>query len=283
MRPQEWPTSSEGTRLIIHDRTSPYTVLLIPDTHVPEHHTGAVANIAALIGEIEPAGVVHTGDFLNLDAPSRWSKGTINEFAGNVHQEREQGKRVLDLWFSDYYGYKGLHVGNHDRRISDYLRKYAPAVADMPEWEYGRLLDLDSFGAEVRDSIHPLAPGWVSTHGDNREIKLSPDAGKTAYNAAVKYDVNVVCGHTHRAGIVQTSHGYNGRMKAKIGMEIGHVTDMRKVSYLGTGYANWQMALGLVHVNGRKVQPQLILVSPDGSFTYDGMEFRNGKIRKAAK
>jgi hypothetical protein len=260
---------------------SPYTILLIPDTHIPEHHTGAVANIANLIREAAFAGIVHTGDFLNLDAPSRWSKGTINEFAGNIHEERETGKRILDLWFSDYHGYKGIHIGNHDRRISDYLRKYAPAVADMPEWQYDRLLDLDSFGVEVRDAIHPVAPGWVTTHGDNREITLSSEAGKTAYNAAVKYDRNTACGHTHRAGIVQTSHGFNGRMRAKIGMELGHISDLRKVSYLPTGYANWQMAFGILRVHGRRVDPELHLIAPDGSFTFDGMVFSGGKIRRA--
>jgi predicted phosphodiesterase len=264
-----------------HDASSPYTVVLIPDTHVPEHHTGAVANIGALLEEVKPKGVVHTGDFLNLDAPSRWSKGTINEFAGGVHEEREKGKRVLEFWRSKHDGYFGLHLGNHDIRISAYLQKYAPAVAGMPEWQYDRLLSLDDYGIEVRDSIHKVAPGWVTTHGDNREIKMTQTAGGTAYNAAVKYDTNVVCGHTHRAGISQTSHGYGGRMRSKIGMEIGHISDLSKVSYLGTGYANWQMAFGMLHVSGNRVQPQVILMANNGSFIYDGMRFENGKIRKA--
>ena len=265
-----------------HDAKTPYTVALIPDTHVPEHHTGAVANIGAFLKENKPKGVVHTGDFLNLDAPSRWSKGTINEFAGGVHQEREKGKRVLEFWRYCYPdGYFGIHLGNHDIRISAYLKKYAPALAEMPEWEYHRLLDLPSYGIEVRDSIHKVAPGWVTTHGDNSEIRMTQTAGGTAYNAAVKYDVNVVCGHTHRAGIAQTSHGYGGRMRQKVGMEIGHISDMRKVSYLGTGYANWQMAFGLLHVSGNRVQPEIVMMANDGSFLYGGMRFENGSIRKA--
>ncbi|MFE4355096.1 hypothetical protein [Kitasatospora sp. NPDC056800] len=261
---------------------SPHTVLLIPDTHVPEHHGPAVANIGNLIREGDFAGVVHTGDFLNLDAPSRWSKGTIAEFAGGVRAEREAGRRILDLWFSNYSGYKGMHLGNHDRRISDYLWKYAPAVADMPEWEYSRLLDFDAFGIEQRDSIHRVAHGWVTTHGDNKEITLSQTAGATAYSAAVKYGINVACGHTHRAGIVQTSHGWGGRMRPRIGMELGHISDLRKVSYLSTGYANWQMAFGVLRVNGRRVDPEIHMIAGDGSFTYDGVLYSGGTLRKAS-
>ncbi|WP_052069465.1 hypothetical protein [Streptacidiphilus albus] len=175
-----------------------------------------------------------------------------------------------------------MHLGNHDRRISDYLHKYAPAVADMPEWQFDRLLSFEQFGMELRPSIAELAPGWVSTHGDNREIPLRPTAGATAYAAAERYGVNVACGHTHRAGMVQTSHGYNGRMRPRIGLEIGHICDMRKVSYLGSGYANWQMAFGVLHVNGNSVQPQLVLIGNDGSFTFDGMKFKGGKIERAA-
>jgi hypothetical protein len=65
-------------------------------------------------------------------------------------------------------------------------------------------------------------------------------------------------------------------------MEIGHISDMSKVTYLGTGYANWQMAFGMLHVSGNRVQPQVILMANNGSFIYDGMRFENGKIRKAA-
>ncbi|AWW40778.1 metallophosphoesterase [Streptomyces cadmiisoli] len=266
-----------------HDAKNPYTVVLIPDTHVPEHHTNAVKNIGAFLKETKPAGVVHTGDFLNLDAPSRWSKGTINEFAGGVHEEREAGKRVLDFWRSNHDGYFGFHLGNHDIRISAYLQKYAPAVAGMPEWEYDRLLDFDSFGIEVRDSIHKVAPGWVTTHGDNKEIRMAQEAGRTALNAATVYGKNVVCGHTHRAGITGKSHGYAGAMIPRWGMEIGHITDMRKVAYLSTGYANWQMAFGLLHISGNRVQPEVIFMANDGSFLYGGMRFENGKIGKVSK
>ncbi len=53
-----------------HDASHPYRIILIPDTHVPEHHQQAVTNLGNLLAEAAPRAVVHTGDFLNLDAPS---------------------------------------------------------------------------------------------------------------------------------------------------------------------------------------------------------------------
>jgi hypothetical protein len=49
------------------------------------------------------------------------------------------------------------------------------------------------------------------------------------------------------------SVGVNGRLKTVYGIEVGHLMDIRKASYLKAHSANWQQGIGIVHVNDRKV------------------------------
>ena len=55
-------------------------------------------------------------------------------------------------------------------------------------------------------------------------------------------------------------------------MEVGHAMDVKRAGYLGDGAANWQQAVGILHVSGSRVQPQLIPVT-GGRFIVDGREY----------
>lgn len=94
---------------------------------------------------------------------------------------------------------------------------------------------------------------WLLAHGD--EGGLRQIAGTTAAGLAQRWQKNVVCGHSHRAGLVPTSYGVLGNQKTLWGLEVGNLMDLKKASYLRPAQAaNWQQAFGLVHVTqtGRK-------------------------------
>jgi hypothetical protein len=109
-------------------------------------------------------------------------------------------------------------------------------------------------------------------HGD--EGPLNQVAGRTAFNLAKnKFGANVVCGHTHRAGLTSESYGYNGKIRdTRHGLEVGHFMDLTKADYLkkkGVA-ANWQQSFGILHIHGSKVYPQLVPVDYDGNFSVEG-------------
>ncbi|MGH3401055.1 MAG: hypothetical protein ACRDRJ_00805 [Streptosporangiaceae bacterium] len=161
-----------------------------------------------------------------------------------------------------------MHEGNHDLRPRAYFEKYCPALDDYNPFGLDTLLDFDGFGVRLLPDFYEFARGWVSTHG-HLGFSLNRIVGVTALNAAKRIGKNVICGHTHRAGIVSESTGYGGKLQTVTGMEVGHLMDIGKADYLRNGWANWQCTFAIVDISGRLVSPHVVPVAPDGSFIAD--------------
>ena len=81
----------------------------------------------------------------------------------------------------------------------------------------------------------------------------------------------MVCGHTHRMGLLHKTEAYAGKPTRTLwGMEIGNLMDMKQASYLKAGYGNWQQGFGILSVDGTKVHPQLVPIHKDGTFVVEG-------------
>lgn len=96
-------------------------------------------------------------------------------------------------------------------------------------------------------------------HGD--EGSLIRTSGGTALSLAKRTGLSIVCGHTHRLGIQHEHTAYNGKLNGKLyGVEVGHMMDLRKASYLKSGGANWQAGFAILYVDGSRVTPSVIPV-----------------------
>lgn len=247
--------------------------LIIPDLQIPHNDKRFTDRLVQLIADLEPYGVIFIGDNVDCTAPAVWNKGTAEEFAGTLQTEfdiwKTLGYRIRD----SYDGFVGVHMGNHEKRVEKYLRDKAPALQSLESLKLENLMHLDDLGFERLPDHYDITPGWVTHHGDN--ASLSDIAGRTAGNYAAKIGKSVIIGHTHRAGITAESYGYNGRWKTRYGMEVGHGMDPRKAGYTN-GVANWQKAFGYLEVwdKGRYVQPSVTYTRPDGSFVFQGEEYR---------
>lgn len=247
------------------------TTCIIPDTQIPYHDRKALQTVIDFIGEFDPDEVVHIGDLADFPQPSRWNKGTRGEFEGSVYRDADAVKRqFLEPLRKVYAGPVGVHEGNHDLRPRAYLNKYAPALQESNAFSMATLFDFDGFGVTELPEFYKIAPGWVSTHGHRGGIRLSQLSGSTALNAAKKFGKSVVCGHTHRLGLVNFASGYGGRPMVEVaGMEVGNLMDMRKATYLKGGSANWKQGFGILWVDGKTVRPEIVPIS-DRSFIVDG-------------
>lgn len=246
-------------------------IVVISDTQLPYDHRKALKALIRYIGDTQPAEVIHIGDLMDYPTPSRWSKGSAEEFALLMSRHNELAKASLLGPLREVYdGPIKVHEGNHDLRPRTYLTKYAPALAEFEgQFHISELLDFDGFGIETLPDFHPVAPGWVTTHGHVGSLSMSRIAGATAANAALKVGRSLVMGHTHRAGIIPTTRGYGGRINdLLIGVEVGHLMDMRKASYLKGGTGNWQLGFGILDVDGRHVQPTIVPMT--NKFIVDG-------------
>lgn len=233
--------------------------LVLPDLQVPDHDTRTVKALVEWVAEQDFDGIACVGDELDSPEPSRWNKGYAGEYAGTLQKGIDTCHDVLASFRAALGDDKPFHLmrSNHGERIRTYISRYAPALGSLKVLDYQRLLGLDDLGVTYHERPYEFAPGWLLAHGD--EGSLSQAAGGTALSLAKRWGKSVVCGHTHRAGLQHYHQSVGGRLVRPIfGMEVGHLMDMRKASYLKGGSANWQQAFGVFEVDGRSVKPSLV-------------------------
>lgn len=258
-------------------------ICVISDLQMPYEDRRALKNVLEFIKDYQPDEVYQIGDLMDYPTPSRWSKGTREEFQQLVIKHSDYGKRnFLEPLRKVYDGPVGIVEGNHDERPRVYLEQNAPALSEFAGMlHFSQLLDFDGFGVTHTKPFTKIGPDTVILHG--HEIKgMSQIAGTSAYNHATKAGANVVMGHTHRLGIRRhTSQYIGGKQTTRWGFEVGHLMDVKKASYLGAGgVANWQQGFGILYVDKHHVSPVAIDVWPDGSFVIEGQRY--GVIKRDA-
>lgn len=246
-------------------------IVVLSDTQIPFDDRRQLKAVVGFIGDTQPDEVVHIGDVMDYPSPSRWTKGTKEEFALRIKPDSEQAKRrFLEPLRSVYDGPVVVHEGNHDRRPVDYLHQFAPALVEYAdEFRFQSLLDFDGFGISVAPEFYKIAPGWVSTHGHRGGVRVTQKAADSAYNAMMRFNSSVIIGHTHRQGIKPHTLGYGGNQKVLWSMEVGNLMNMKLAQYLKGATANWQSGFGMLTVEGSHVKPELVPII-GGRFSVDG-------------
>lgn len=249
------------------------TVVVIPDLQVPLHDPYAVAAVAQFIEDYKPDELYCVGDEADQFEISRWDKGTALEYGGTYQENLDLTHDVM----ADFQAAAGgvpFHVmrSNHgETRIKSYLKKWAPALDSVRELQYEKLLRYKEIGVTYHKQMWSFAPGWLLAHGDEGSLIHTP--GGTAMGLAKRTGHSIVCGHTHKAGLQHQHSGYAGRITQPLyGLEVGHMMEMTKASYLPAGYGNWQQAFGLLHIIDKQVFPQLVLIQ-NNSFVVEGQHY----------
>lgn len=153
-----------------------------------------------------------------------------------------------------------IHLtGNCRPRV--YMEKYAPALSQTDMFNFEKLLRFEDYGIEKLPDFYDVAPGWVTTHGHLGGIRLNQVAGNTASRGSQRIGKSVIMGHTHRAGFVPHTTGLEGTTSTIAGVEVGHIMDTKKVTYLKGATGNWQQGLTWLTIDGKHVTPHISLVS----------------------
>ena len=235
-------------------------VVVVSDLQVPFHSKPHVKALEGFIKAIRADKVVSVGDEADFTGISKWAKGTPLQYETNLHEEREATIDVLRrLRVTD------MVRSNHTDRLFNSITLRLPEFRHLPELDLAHFLRLDSLGITYHRRPVEIVPNWILAHGD--EGNLSQQGGMTALNLAKRFGKNVVCGHTHRMGLVHHTEAVNGKPTRTLwGFEVGNLMDMKKATYLKGGYGNWQQGFGLLWVDGKRVTPELIPMALDGSF-----------------
>lgn len=250
------------------------TTVVIPDMQIPYQDNTALRNVIEFVREFKPDVLVNVGDDIDAPQTSYWCKGRAGEYANTLQADMDQTAGI-HLQFRDALGPGEYHVSrsNHGDRTRKYIAQYAPALVGLKCLRTESLLGYDKAGITYHTEPFEVANGWWCAHGD--EGTLSPIAGRTASLLAEKWGLSVVCGHTHRAGIITRSYGVAGKIHGQVtGMEVGHLMDLKQAGYLPGGFGDWQQAFGILYRSSRgTVTPSLIPIDSFGGFTVEGVEY----------
>ena len=246
-------------------------IIVVADLQVPYHDPAYVRTMLKFVRAMRRSRqfrrieVGQIGDLTDQPETGRWNKGAAGEFAGTFWSGIRDTREIVKAFDFDW-----IKVGNHDRRVEDYIQKYAPALGgEDSEWNLDTLLRIKGLRTRLERNPFQLAPGWVAAHGD--EGSMSAVAGRTAYGLTARWDQSVVCGHTHRAGTVSATVGLGAENRRRItGMEVGHGMLEEYATYIKSGSPNWQHAFGLFVVDRGRTYDHLVMMQPDNSFTWDG-------------
>lgn len=247
-------------------------IVVLSDMQIPYHDKKAVDAVLEFVEDYQPDELFCVGDEADSPEPSRWNKGRAEEYAGTLQKGLDKTSEIM-VAFKEAIGDKPFHVmrSNHGDRIQHYISKYAPALASLRELEYAKLLGYRENEITYHDKIYTFAPGWIMAHGD--EGNLVRTAGGTAMALARKTGSSVVCGHTHRLGIQHEHTGYNGKIQNRLyGIEVGHLMDLSKASYLNTGSANWQQGIAILYIDKGRVVPSVVPITGT-SFVVEGQKY----------
>lgn len=249
-------------------------IIVLADLQVPYHDPKYIKVMSRFIAEMraseqfEDVEAGQIGDLMDQPEVGRWNKGAAGEYAGTFWSGVRETRQILNIFQFDW-----IKVGNHDRRVQDYIEKYAPALGGPDsEWTLESLLQISGRVTELRYDPFRMSPGWIACHGD--EGALSPVPGRTAFGLAQRYNANVVCGHTHRAGTVSVTVGLGAGRRRITGMEIGNGMKEEHANYIRSKAPNWQKAFGVFLVEKGKTYDQMVMMTPGCEFAWDGRIYK---------
>jgi predicted phosphodiesterase len=226
-------------------------VLALGDLHFPWANVDALSAVYAYI-EAHPDidAVVQLGDLYDMFAASRFSR-SLNTYS--PHEEIERGRAMAEaMWakIRELLPRAQLHqiLGNHD------IRPLARCIDKAPELEpFIELRRWFEFPGVItnHDSKLPLElAGYTFIHG---HLSKLGDHART-------YGRSVVCGHSHRGGVVTIPLGsaaIGGPERVITELNAGYLADptSRPMGYLPTKMNPWTTGFGVIDEWGPRFIP----------------------------
>lgn len=250
------------------------TTLLISDVQWPYHDQLVLDKLVKVAEEIQPDQIVQIGDGIDFPQVSRWSVGTAGAYAPTL-QEHISGYRdgfLARMGEAAPAAKKIWLRGNHDERLEDFVKKYAPALSSLDALSMENLFDLERLGWSYEAGPIRIATNTFAIHGhESGGYAATLSAWDTKFCKRYGSDSNYVWGHTHQGGIVTRAYGFKGKVKPRFSMNIGSIMDPTNAHYVKDGSVSWQMSFGLLRDDGKRVYPDLI-TAVDRGFYLNGVK-----------
>ena len=242
--------------------------VLVSDLQAPYCDRKAVDAVSEFIEDYKPDSVACVGDEADLPQLSRWTRGTGGEFTGDIAKHRDATVEVLGQLKVQH-----LSRSNHGDRLWNSISTRLPGLMGLPELDYSTFFRHQELGITFHREPYLLAKGTYLMHGD--EGSMSKNAGMTAAGLSTRIGAGVVCGHSHRMGLVPVTEMVGAKInRIRWGFEVGHLIDIKTSGMANMkGMANWQMGFGILIEDGNSVTPIPVPIT-NKSFIVDGVKYK---------
>lgn len=251
-----------------------YTVI-VPDIQWPYHDGLALKKILKVIEDIQPSQVVQIGDGIDFPQVSQWSVGTAGMYAdtlqdhisgysvGFLEEVRKRAPKARLRWLE----------GNHDLRITSFVKKYAPALASLDSLSIPSLFSLDELGWSYEKGPINIGTNVYAIHGHEcGGYSPSPNAWDKKFTERYGSHRSYVFGHTHQPALVTRAYGFEGKVDGRFTMNVGSIMDPVKATYVKDGSVSWNMSFGVLADDGKRVYPELVVMT-DRGFLFNGQKY----------
>lgn len=251
------------------------TTLIIPDIQWPFHDGLALKKVLQVVEDVQPHQVVQIGDGIDFPQVSQWSVGTAGMYAdtlqehihgyrkGFLQEVRDRAPGARLRWLE----------GNHDLRVTAFVKKYAPALAALDSLSIPSLFSLDDSGWSYEKGPINIGTNVYAIHGHEcGGYSSTISAWDAKFTKRYGSHRSYVFGHTHQPALVTRAYGFEGKLDSRFTMNVGSIMDPVKATYLKDGSASWTMSFGLIHDDGKRVYPELVVMT-DRGFILNGRKY----------
>lgn len=180
--------------------------LVFGDTHVPHQDDAAVATIEAVIADMGPDTILHTGDLLDCYTISAFAKDPNRKFS--LQDEIDAARALLHRWAQlAPRSRRVLLEGNHEDRLRRVIWNLPGGAAELARLTafkraitWPALLGLADVGWEFvpteEQTRTSVLPKIITKHG----TVVRKWSGFTAKGEWERYGKGGLSGHTHRLG-----------------------------------------------------------------------------------
>lgn len=241
----------------------PGTYVVLGCWHVPFDNKRLTDNVAKLISDINPQGLILNGDFLDCNSLSGHDRGKFTAIKGlDLDKEYALGQEALDLLTSSLSpeALKVYLYGNHEDRWRRFVGDMQNAKTPPPSPFQG--LDLQERGFHTIESYQSgfmtLGAHLDIMHG----VYFNTHCAKTHID---RFRGSVMFAHTHR---IQTYiEGHTG------GFNIGWGGDVNSAAfnYADRGVkASWQNGFNIVNIDEEGAYYTNQVIANNGKFYFNG-------------
>lgn len=251
------------------------TTLIVPDIQYPDCDALMLKKLISVAEYMQPDQVVLIGDAIDFPQVSQWSKGNAGEYTADL-QEHVDGfrERVLVPLRELKEDAEIVWVeGNHDLRITEFIRRYAPPLSVLRALEVPQLFSLDELAVRYERGPVRVGTNTYAIHGhESGGYCASASAWDSKFQKRYGSDKNFIFGHTHQPFIVHRAFGYEGKVSPRFTMNVGSIMDPVQASYVRDGALSWVMSFGVLRDDGKRVYPELV-TAVDRGFFWNGVKW----------